>query len=48
MRPTSPGSAEWPRTKYPWFGGLGARGYPVLASSDLAGKNLLVTDETAR
>ena len=44
--PDKPGFGQWPRTKYPWFGGLGARGYPVLAVH--RGKNLLVTDETAR
>jgi hypothetical protein len=36
----------WPRTKYSWFGELGARGYPVLAIHQ--GKNLLVTLEVAR
>ena len=40
------GFGQWPRTKYPWFGELGARGYPVLAIH--RGKNLLVTDEVAR
>ena len=42
--PDKPGFGQWPRTKYPWFGRLGARGYPVLAIH--RGKNLLVTDET--
>jgi hypothetical protein len=40
-----PGFGQWPRTKYPWFGQLGARGYPVLAVH--RGKSLLVTDELA-
>jgi hypothetical protein len=44
--PESPGFGQWPRTKFPWFGELGARGYPVLAIH--RGKNLLVTPETAR
>jgi hypothetical protein len=43
---TSPGFGQWPRTKYPWFGQLGARGYPILAVH--RGKNLLVTAEVAR
>jgi hypothetical protein len=41
-----PGFGQWPRTKYPWFGQLGVRGYPVLAVH--RGKSLLVTDELAR
>jgi hypothetical protein len=44
--PESPGFGQWPRTKFPWFGELGARGYPVLAIH--RGKNLLVTHETAQ
>jgi len=44
--PGGRGFAQWPRTKFPWFGELGARGYPVLAIH--RGKNLLVTDEVAR
>jgi hypothetical protein len=44
--PDKPGFGQWPRTKYPWFGQLGARGYPVLAVH--RGKNLLVTDGAAR
>jgi hypothetical protein len=44
--PDKPGFGQWPRTKYPWFGELGVRGYPVLAVH--RGKNVLVTDETAR
>jgi hypothetical protein len=44
--PASPGFGQWPRTKYPWFGELGARGYPILAVH--RGKNLLVTQEVAR
>ena len=43
--PQSPGFGQWPRTKYPWFGELGARGYPILAVH--GGKNLLVTQEVA-
>jgi hypothetical protein len=44
--PDSPGFGQWPRTKFGWFGELGARGYPVLAIH--RGKNVLVTDEVAR
>jgi hypothetical protein len=44
--PDKPGFGQWPRTKFPWFGELGARGYAVLAVH--AGKSLLVTEETAR
>jgi hypothetical protein len=44
--PDSPGFGQWPRTKFPWFGELGARGYPVVAVH--RGKNLLVTPEVAR
>jgi hypothetical protein len=44
--PSKPGFGQWPRTKYPWFGELGARGYPVLAVH--RGKSLLVTPEVAR
>ena len=44
--PDKPGFGQWPRTKFPWFGQLGTRGYPVLAVH--RGKNLLVTDEVAR
>ena len=43
--PSKPGFGQWPRTKYPWFGELGARGYPVLAVH--RGKSLLVTPEVA-
>jgi hypothetical protein len=43
--PQSPGFGQWPRTKYPWFGRLGARGYPVLAVH--RGKSLLVTPRIA-
>jgi len=43
--PASPGFGQWPRTKFPWFGGLGARGYLVLGVH--RGKNLLVTGEVA-
>jgi hypothetical protein len=44
--PDKPGFGQWPRTKYPWFGRLGARGFPVLAVH--RGKSMLVTDEVAR
>ena len=44
--PDKPGFGQWPRTKFPWFGELGARGYAILAVH--AGKSLLVTEETAR
>jgi hypothetical protein len=44
-RPGSPGFAEWPRTKWPWFGKLGDRGYLILAVH--RGKNLVVTDGIA-
>jgi hypothetical protein len=43
--PSKPGFGQWPRTKYPWFGELGARGYPVLAVH--RGKSLLVAPEVA-
>jgi hypothetical protein len=43
--PDSPGFGQWPRTKFPWFGELGARGYPILAIH--RGKSLLVTPEVA-
>jgi hypothetical protein len=44
--PTSPGFGQWPRTKFPWFGELGARGYPILAIH--RGKSILITPELAR
>jgi hypothetical protein len=44
--PDKPGFGQWPRTKYPWFGELGARGYAILAVH--RGKSLLVAPETAR
>jgi hypothetical protein len=44
--PASPGFGQWPRTKYPWFGELGTRGYPILAVH--GGKSLLITPEVAR
>lgn len=44
--PGSPGFGQWPRTKFPWFGELGARGYLTLAVH--GGKSLLVTDDVAR
>jgi hypothetical protein len=44
--PDKPGFGQWPRTKFPWFGELGARGYPILAVH--RGKSLLITPEVAR
>jgi hypothetical protein len=44
--PDSPGFGQWPRTKFPWFGELGARGYPILAVH--RGKSLLVTPSVVR
>ncbi|HEY3550468.1 MAG TPA: hypothetical protein VGK69_05385 [Gaiellaceae bacterium] len=41
----SPGFGQWPATKFPWFGELGARGHLILAVH--RGKSLLVTEETA-
>ena len=41
----SPGFGQWPATKFPWFGQLGARGHLILAIH--RGKSLLVTKETA-
>jgi hypothetical protein len=43
--PASPGFGQWPRTKFPWFGELGARGYLTLGVH--RGKNLLVTSDVA-
>jgi hypothetical protein len=43
--PGSPGFGQWPRTKFGWFGELGARSHPVLAIH--RGKSLLVTREVA-
>jgi hypothetical protein len=44
--PRGRGFGRWPRTKYPWFGRLGARGYPVLAVH--GGKSMLVTPGVMR
>ena len=41
----SSGFGQWPRTKFPWFGRLGARGHLILAVH--CGKSLLVTEEIA-
>jgi hypothetical protein len=41
----SRGFGQWPATKFPWFGQLGARGHLVLAVH--RGKSLLVTGEVA-
>jgi len=42
----SVGFGQWPRTKFPWFGELGERGYLILKIH--RGKNLLVTEDVAR
>ncbi len=39
------GFAQWPKTKWPWFGELAERGYLVLSVH--RGKNLVVTDDVA-
>jgi hypothetical protein len=41
----SPGFGQWPATKFPWFGELGARGYLIPCVH--RGKSLLVTAEIA-
>ena len=41
--PQNPGFGQWPRTKFPWFGQLGARGHVVLSVH--RGKNLLVAPQ---
>jgi hypothetical protein len=43
--PDKPGFGQWPATKFPWFGQLGARGFTIVAVH--RGKNLLITDEVA-
>jgi hypothetical protein len=43
--PDKPGFGQWPRTKFPWFGELGARGFLILGVH--RGKSLLVTDGVA-
>jgi hypothetical protein len=40
-----PGFGQWPATKFPWFGLLGARGHLILAVH--RGKSLLVAEEVA-
>jgi hypothetical protein len=45
-RPGTPGFGTWPVTKWPWFGELAERGYPVTAVH--RGKNLIVSAEVAR
>ena len=40
-----PGFGQWPATKFPWFGQLGARGHLVLGVH--RGKSLLATDAVA-
>ena len=42
----SPGFGQWPATKFPWFGQLGARGGHLILAVH-RGKSLLVTDEVA-
>lgn len=44
--PGKPGFGQWPRTKFPWFGELGARGHLTLAVH--GGKSLLVAPEVTR
>jgi hypothetical protein len=41
-----PGFAQWPRTKFGWFGELRTRGHLIVTVH--RGKNLLITDEIAR
>src|SRR6266705_2205763 len=41
-----PGFAQWPRTKFGWFGEVGARGHLIVNVH--RGKSLLITDEIAR
>ncbi len=41
----SPGFGQWPATKFPWFGLLGARGHLILSVH--RGKSLLVTEPVA-
>jgi hypothetical protein len=41
----TPGFGQWPATKFPWFGRLGARGHLILGIH--RGKSLLVTDDVA-
>jgi hypothetical protein len=43
--PSSPGFGQWPRTKFPWFGELGARGYLVLGIHQ--GRSVLVAPQVA-
>jgi hypothetical protein len=40
-----PGFGQWPATKFPWFGQLGARGHLILAVH--GGKSLLVLEAVA-
>jgi hypothetical protein len=44
--PQSPGFGQWPRTKFPWFGELGARGHLILSVH--RGKNVLVAPDVVR
>jgi len=44
-RPGGRGFAEWPRTKWPWFGQLAERGFLVVGVH--RGRNVVVTQEVA-
>jgi len=44
--PSSPGFGQWPATKFPWFGELGERGYPILKIH--RGKSVVVSEDVAR
>ncbi|MDX6507836.1 MAG: hypothetical protein QOG06_2480 [Gaiellaceae bacterium] len=44
--PDKPGFGQWPRTKFPWFGELAARGY--LSPAVHRGKSLLVSPALVR
>jgi hypothetical protein len=46
FRPGSPGFGTWPATKWPWFGQLAERGYPLTVVH--RGKNMIVSHEVAR
>jgi hypothetical protein len=44
-KPGRHGFAQWPKTKWPWFGEVAERGYLVLSVH--RGKNLIVSDDVA-
>jgi hypothetical protein len=44
--PGSRGFGQWPRTKFPWFGQLGARGHLILSVH--RGKNVLIAPDVVR